>query len=188
MNNFHSFKKAFLYSFIAAMILCAVEAIWFFLFGKFNDSDVKILFTTFAIGGYSLTGLCSAALYEKRKLFLLFLPGILLTIVGYFLSAEIIWGGDSSIQAALISIILSISYAHVSLLLLIKSKNNIVRASLVATVVAISIVALMLIHLVVIFNSTLFYFRLLGVFAILDLLGTVVTPILYKLNPSRTTK
>ena len=84
----------------------------------------------------------------------------------------------------MISIILSASIAHSSLLLLITSRKTIVNVSLMLTLLFISIVALMLIILVLSrFDMNFeFYYRLLGVFAILDVLGTIVTPITLKVT------
>lgn len=89
---------------------------------------------------------------------------------------------DGSWQALLIFIILAGSIAHACLLLLISPEKSLVRGSLVATIICIAIVACMLIFIVAdeFFSGGDFYFRLLGVFVILDVLGTIVTPILHK--------
>ena len=56
-----------------------------------------------------------------------------------------------------------------------------------ATIGFISIVAVMLIFLVleIIDEPGEYYFRLIGVFAILDVLGTIVTPILHKVYSTK---
>lgn len=79
--------------------------------------------------------------------------------------------------------ILAVSTSHISLLLLIHSENKFVSGALLSTIIAIMFVVLILI--IGVLNSFKdtgeFYVRLLGVFAILDVLGTIVKPILNKL-------
>jgi hypothetical protein len=75
-------------------------------------------------------------------------------------------------------------------LLLIRSENSVVKYSQVISVVFICIVALMLILFVLQVVEDYpgaFYIRLLGVFAILDALGTAVTPILHKVYSMQNT-
>ena len=83
-------------------------------------------------------------------------------------------------------IILSVAIAHISLLLLVSPKSENVRYSLIATIVFVSTVALMLIKSTLTeFEESEFYFRLLGVFSILDVLGTIATPILNKITEKK---
>ena len=91
---------------------------------------------------------------------------------------------DDALKPAIIFIILALSIAHSSLLLLARSDKNLVNTSLTATIVFNIIVALMLIYLILVEFDDVdeFYFRLLGVFAVLDVLGTIVTPLLKKFN------
>jgi len=147
--------------------------------------EIRILITTLAIGAYSLTGLCCSALYEKRKFTLLALFGMVISVIGFFYTVLVIWrviGIDDSWKALMIFIILAVSSAHSSLLLLIKPKKALVYGALSATVIFILIVALIMIALVLIEFSgqNEFYYRVLGVFAILDVLGTILVPILNK--------
>ncbi|MBM3247454.1 hypothetical protein FJZ17_02865 [Candidatus Pacearchaeota archaeon] len=141
--------------------------------------------TTLTIGGYSLTGLCCSVLYEKRKFTSLALSGMVISIIGFLYTVLVIWEAidlDDSWKALIIFIVLAASTAHACLLLLIKTEKSLVNGALSATIIFISIVALMLIILVLNEFDDVgeFYFRLLGVFAILDVLGTIVTPILNK--------
>lgn len=172
---------------IISLSISALIGIFVFLLGDFGETEFRLLMTTLTIGGYSLTGLCCSVLYEKRKFTPLALYGMIISIIGFLYTVLVIWeaidfDNDFTWQALIILIVLAASTAHSCLLLLIKSEKSLVNGALSATIIFISIVALMLIILVLNEFGDVgeFYYRLLGVFAILDVLGTIVTPILNK--------
>jgi len=172
---------------IISLSISALIGIFVFLLGDFGETEFRLLMTTLTIGGYSLTGLCCSVLYEKRKFTPLALSGMIISIIGFLYTVLVIWeaidfDNDFTWQALIILIVLAASTAHSCLLLLIKSEKSLVNGALSATIIFISIVALMLIILVLNEFGDVgeFYYRLLGVFAILDVLGTIVTPILNK--------
>lgn len=182
-----SIRRVFLVSFIASLSISALTAIFVFLLGDFGVTEAKLLFTTLTIGGYSLTGLCSSVLYDRRKYIPVAFSGIIVSVLGFLITVGAIWGAidlHDTWKSVLIFIILAFSIAHSSLLLLAGSDKNLVSVSLIATIGFIIIVALMLIYLVLVRLHDVgeIYYRLLGVFAVLDVLGTIVTPILKKFN------
>ncbi len=187
MEQNFNFKRTFLITMIVSLSISALIGIFIFLFGDFGETEARLLLTTLTIGGYSLTGLCCSVLYEKRKFTPLALSGMIISIIGFLYTVLVIWEAidldhDFTWKALIIFIVLAASTAHSCLLLLIKSEKSLVNSALSGTIIFISIVALMLIILVLneFDNVGEFYFRLLGVFAILDVLGTIVTPILNK--------
>jgi len=190
MEQNFNFKKTFLITMIISLSISALIGIFVFLLGDFGEIEFRLLMTTLTIGGYSLTGLCCSGLYEKRKFAPLALSGMAISIIGFLFSVLVIWeaidiNNNFVWKTSIIFAILAASIAHSCLLLFIKSDKSLVNGSLSATIMFISIVGLMLIMLVLnnfddVGES---YFRLLGVFAILDVLGTIVTPILNKVYP-----
>lgn len=188
MEQHFNFKKIFLIILITSLSISALIGIFIFLMGKFEQTEVKLLLSTLAVGGYSLTSLCCSILYEKRKFIHLAFYGMLISIIGFIYTLSIIWkliNYDSlELKILVIFIILSSSIAHACLLLLIKPNKITIKKILFMTIVFIFIVALILI-IMILTNFELyeeFSFRLLGVFAILDVLGTIITPILKKLS------
>lgn len=183
-----SVRRVFLLLLIISLSASAVIAIAIFLLGSFGTLQLKVLFTTFIIGVFSLTGLCSSALYDRKIFLPLAFSGLACSVVSFILTTFLIWefiDFSSDVGKLLaISVILSISIAHSSLLFLIIPTNKSVQISQAATIVFIAIVCIMLILLVLFELNTVgeFYFRLLGVFAVLDILGTIITPILRKIN------
>lgn len=186
MEQNFNFKKTFLITMIISLSISALIGIFVFLFLDFGETEARLLLSTLAIGGYSLTGLCCSVLYEKRKFIPLAIFGMIISVIGFIYTLSIIWEAIDfwnvgSWKALIILIVLAFSTAHSCLLLLIKSDKTIVNGTLSVTIIFISLVALMLIIMTL--NELglgEFSFRLLGVFAILDVLGTVVTPILNK--------
>lgn len=170
---------------IISLSVSALIGIIVFLFGNFGSTEIRLLLTTLSIGGYSLTGMCCSILYE-RKLFPSFsIVGTGISIIGFIYTILTIWeiiALDEVWKGLLIFIILSWSSAHSSLLLLIESNKTVVKSSLSATLIFIGIVAIMLIVLVLgEISITESFYRWLGVCAILDVLGTIATPILNRI-------
>lgn len=182
-------RKLFLYSLISSLSISALVAIFIFLFGNFGEIEFKLLITTLSVGGFSLTGLCSSLILAKKNLSYVAYSGILCSITGFLLSTLILWGELSEafyFKLLLIFIIASFSTAHSSLLLLALKNKKMVDTITVITIIFITLVALMLVYLVLNLDNGIpgeFYFRMLGVFAVLDILGTITTPIIRKLRP-----
>lgn len=183
------FKKVFLITLIVSLSISALLGIIIFLAGSFGEISVKILFTTLTVGGFSLTGLCCATLFDKKRFTIFAILGIIISFLGFLTVTFLIWemiplGFFDFWKTALIITITSFSFAQASLLLLIKSDKTIVNVSLSTTLLFISLVALELIFLILIeFNDVdELWFRILGVFAILDVLGTIITPIILKVT------
>lgn len=169
-------RNLFIKILIPNLILCACVGIWIFLFGDFNEVMINILFTTLLIGIYCLTGLSCAALLKKGRFQIISQLGMGVSIFGLFVSILGIWWFnrfESFWQLTITFTILSFGMAHICLLLLLEPKNRYVSKIVNFTTGVISMVVLMLIWSTVTkFSNGEMYFRVLGVFAILDILGT----------------
>lgn len=183
------YKKYFLRTLIVALVVSAIIGIVIFLVGDFGETEIKLLFTTLAIGGFSLTGLSSSTIHTHREFKLFAVTGMLVSVIGFLMTIIAIWeivDPDDMWQTVLVFVILALSIAHVSLLFQIRPKSKNIKYTLIGTIVFISIVALMLIKSTINkFEENEFYFRLLGVFAILDVLGTIATPILNRITEQK---
>ena len=178
-----NYKRAFLLALIAALILSASVGIYIFLLGDFGEMENKILTTTVSLAVLSLLGLCSALVHGSKNLSSFSFLGMGFSMLGFIASLDIIWQIKPSPRVAEIFMILAIlafSFAHISLLLLLKIKYPIVKYALYSTLIFIVIVALMLSYVVIThYDTEGLFFRLLGVFAILDVLGSIVTPLIH---------
>ena len=175
-------KKYFLTTLIGALIISALIGIYLFLLGEFEETETKLLLSTLAIGWYSMTGLFSSIVYNRKNLKSFSIFGMIVSVLGLLTTVVALWDVFESKEiwkAVMIFIILTVTISHVSLLSLIRPKNNKVKYSLIATIGFIAIVALMLIKSTLNdFEEVEMYFRLLGVVSILDVLGTISVPIM----------
>lgn len=176
--------------FLVSLSVGAVIAMGLFLFGDFGDTEMKIFETTFAIGIYSLLGLCIGVLYDKRKYIFFASLSICIILAGLLYLLGLIWSifepfDDSVIfRLAIVSVVIPISLAHSSLLLVQPDSSSTVTFTRIATLLCIGIVAGM-ISVLLLFNLENigeFYYRLLGVFAVLGVLGTIAV-LIYARNP-----
>ena len=173
--------------FLGPLVVGAIMATGLFLFSNFGERELKILFTTMVVGIYSLFGLCISALYEKKKfpVFVFVSTGII--FAGFIYTLGIIWGVfepfDDGIVArwTLIALLVPGSLAQSSLLLMLPSSTATTGLIRGVTLVTIGVVAVMLVVLILRFeNINEFYYRLLGVLGVLDVLGTIAVPIYAK--------
>lgn len=189
-----SIRRFFFISLMASLSISALAAIFIFLIGNFKEMEIRILLTTLVIGGYSLSGLCSSVLYDKGGFRWFALLGVIVAFVGFLVTVLGIWNSTELLgivghgKVLITLFILSFSTAHSSLLLLAKSENTFVNSVLSATIFCITIVAALLINMVIgVFGSSFIMawdlqYRLLGVFGVLDVLGTIITPILRRVR------
>jgi hypothetical protein len=193
MDNTNDIKKIFLKTLIVSLSATGLLGIFIFLFGKFGETEGRLLLTTLSIGGCSLTGLCCSTIYPSEKYKIFSIIGIGTAGLCFVLTLFNIWGDFKNLENTwkllLSLIVFTITFAHISLLLNIKIVNQLVKNTLTATTIFIGIVAFMLLTLIVGgFGKGDFFYRLLGVFGILDIVGTIVTPILNKTQKEYETK
>jgi hypothetical protein len=190
MNSGAHIKKYFLIALVVSLTISAIIGIFVFLLGNFGELEMRILLTTLSIVLFSLAALCDSALYDKGRFKAFAVVGIVIGAIAFFYSLGLIWevfelDSEWVWKTFITFIVISVMIAHISLMFLIDNRNTLVRISLWATILFTSTVALMIllgIYEVVEFEE--FYFRLFGVFVILDALGTLVTPILNKVVKS----
>lgn len=188
------FKRGFLFSLIVFLSISALVAIYIFIFGNFEETQVKILLTTLAICGFSLVSFCHSILYEKKGYRIFTRIGIIVSFIALLFTIISIW--DLLYDLDLIPYadietfsklnvsfaILSIASTHISLLLISDKTSKII--SVILRLTLLFIVAFSFALIFFLFNSEILsgdlFLRLLGVLAVLDVLGTILLPILRK--------
>lgn len=182
-------KRVFLTTLVSSLTISAILSIFIFLFGDVGETEARILMTTFSVGGYSLLGLSIAALFEKKGISNLILIGGASILIAFVISMYLIWGSkfwnadESTWRIFGISLTMSVTCAHLALLHVIDIRTKIARNAFVATNTMIWIVAGLLIVVIAgLFDPDTGYFKTLVVAAILDLLGTISTPLLNKIQ------
>ena len=183
-------RRAAIIAIIASLAATALVGIIVLLSGSSSDTLSRILLTTLTLAAFSVTSLCHLAVVGKAPQVVGFV-GIVASI-GAFVAAEVlVWSNDvlssdasqNWFRALGILTVLALSLAHTNLMLLLQSrKRRIVRIGLRVTIVLIAVVASG-IWIPLLDNGTFpdsnsdWYWRLFGVLAILDVLGTIVLPV-----------
>ena len=174
---------------ITSLSFTAVVGIFTLLTGEFGETQGKILLTTVLTAGFSITSLCHLAV-AGRTLRMVGYLGIGVSVVAFILGIALIWedwqnfsGWDVFGRPFMAFSILSISFAHANLLLLLgKRKRPVIRLGLLVTVGCIALVAILLI-IPILTDGDIpgenrdAYWRVFGVIAIVDVFGTIVVPV-----------
>ena len=186
-------KRAFFILLMASLVITALIGIAVFIVGDFGDgfgTRAKLLVTTVAVAVLSLTGLASAALYDRGKWLPLSYSGIAASVIAFVLVMVGMWGeidGSWFWKLAASVAIVAFSISQISVLLLgnYSSARKLIRYSLYGAIAAIFSVAVVLVSMIAWELGDTVFFRLLGVLAILDVLGSISVPILGKALVSR---
>ncbi len=161
-----------------------------------GDVSTEILASTLLAGAFCVLALCDLTVIDMKRARLFGLAAILVAGVALLAGLNLIWGvadwfdDSNNMQWKLfyIFLVLGVGMAHMSLLLPTTAhRKGPVAFSGLLTVICIAIVAVQLVFPVFInWEVDESYWRLLGVFAILDVLGTVTTAVLARLQKSTT--
>ena len=192
MNSCHSqarpawgreLQRVFLYSLLVCLAIGAGAAILALSWIGFGEIQVKIILTTLSLGVYSLTGLCCAAVADQRQLRAFGGLGIGVSVVGGMFAVltnwEIITGWELLLKGRFCFLILGLAFAHASLLLRVPTTNSAVLSVRNVTLGIIALLAVLLLSVTINPKVVLAFWALLGTLGVLDLLGTVATPILH---------
>jgi hypothetical protein len=187
--------RFFLLSTLVSLVVSALIGIVIFLMGEFGDTQVKLLLTTLAIGGFSLTGLANALRGGSLWFWALRPIGGGVSMIALLLVALQIWGlladERATWQAIGTAATLAVTLAHLSLLGIFQPRTNLVFLWWAGAIAAsIGLAAMVIVALYQVENALFreYYLRLLGVMAILDVLGTIGLAPLSRLAPGRSAK
>jgi hypothetical protein len=181
-------QKAFLKSMVLFIALSAIIGIFSVLTGSFGKLQGIIFVTTISLGVYSLTGLCCVPMLERPELRALGVCGIAASILGgaFAMLTNFLLLVDFSFNDAFLILIgrfafliIAISIAHISLLMRITTNQPLVIITRRCTIAAIGVVALSLLSMLFSLDMIGEAWFLLIIFGILDVAGTIGTPILH---------
>lgn len=183
-------RKGAIYGIIISFSLAAVVGIIALLSGDFGETQGRIVLTTLLLGATSITALCHLAIADRAMRIVGFV-GLVASTVTLVAGLVLIWrdwdspGFDEWLKVFATAGVIAVSFAHANLLLLLAGRRRaIIRIGLMITLVMIAIVAIMIILPIVSegdipgSENEEWYWRLFGVVGILDVLGTVVVPVL----------
>lgn len=179
----HNLRRLFLYCLLGCFVVGALTALISLQSAAFGKFQSKILLTTLSFGVYSLTGLCCALLADNSPYKMFGGIGIAASIVGalfaFLTNWEIVTGWELLIRGRFSFLIIAISFAHAALLLMINSTNSGVRFVRNVTLAMIAVVAILFLSMAINPDSFGYAWVLVSSFVVVDVLGTVATPILH---------
>lgn len=180
---------------IVSLSLTALVGIITLLTASFGEVQAKVILTTLLVAAFSITALCHLSVVE-RALRIVGWVGIGMSGLALILGTVLIWGSwsnwnetwDDVLKVFATVAVLAVSLAHANLLLLLAERRSaVLRVALFTTVGLIVLLALLIILPIVTEgeipgdNGEL-YWRVLGVVAILDALGTIVLPVINRVT------
>jgi len=185
MTGRWSLKRILLYSLIGALVLCALLGIYAFVFGRFGETEIKILATTLGVCFYSMTAMACFTALEKRRSNVLALPGLGTCAAGMLVLLGVIWlegyEDEWSTKLAAILAMFAFSFAQASLLSLAQLERKLAWVSWIAYG-SIFWLVIQLSAMIVWEIDDEWLVRAAGVLGILDGCASLTIPILFKLR------
>jgi Double zinc ribbon len=172
---------------LASLALSTLIGVLLLITGQFSGAALNIASVIGAITEFGLFALVSYTLIERRKYEKVGWTG--LVVVGLaFLGVLIvtIGSGVASSAAKVIGVFIigSVSFTQASLLLLVRQRHERVRIACYVTIGVIALMAVILIYPVArnFEGINLGYLKLLGAVFLLDIAGTIATPLLSRFS------
>ena len=184
-------RQWFLIALIISLGISALIAIFIFIFGDFDDTEGKTLFTTLSVSLFSLTGLGSAAPLGRGRWPLFSYLGLFMAMAGFIVFLPGIWAGwfenEGYGKSMASMVIFSFSFAQANLLSMVRLRG---RAGLLfpVTQVVIFVLASLASAMIAAEEGGSGYIRAVAVLAVVDAFGTVTIPLLSRLTPVRDTE
>ena len=179
-------RRAPLAALAVALVLTALVGISALLIGEFGETQGKLLGTAAAVLVYTLVSFPSFLHLDRRRHSAVALLALAATTATLALLLVLLWGpeGERGFQTLGSLAIAGFALNHVLLLLLQRNRTQAVQATLTATLVTIGVVSGMLIFAIWGEPEAGALLRVLGVFLILDVLGTILVPVLARIRPA----
>jgi len=184
-DRLHRLRRVAIIVIIVSLSVTALIGIITLLSASFGELQVRVMLSTLVIGAFSIIALCDLAIVGLRFRWS-GLIGLALAVVALILTLVLIWWVSGAAppeglwKTTAILGLLAVSFAHANLLLQLGDRQrSVVRVGLWVTLGLIALLAILVIVLIV--NQDVGsdgYARLLGTVAILDVLGTIVVPVL----------
>lgn len=183
-------RRAAIIGIIVSLVVAAGLGIFALLSGEFGDVQARVLGTTLTFAAFGTTALCHLATVSRRVRAVGF-AGIAASVIAATCALVLIWADslgetwEAILKGLVLAAIAAVSLAQANLLLLLTGRpHRLIRVTLGVTLAAIAVVAVMIAVPLLTDNDIPgddageVYWRIFGVIAILDALGTIALPIL----------
>ena len=179
-------KKIILKTLISTFVISAILGIAIIVLDLWNDLTINVLLSTIIIFGFSIPGLCCSTCYEKDNNKTISTIGITICIISCIYFLLLIWNilefkffDGVNWKIILAGILLSSSFGHICLLLLVDGNKNVIN--LKKCTIGLSMIMDVLLLAIVLLDIEVSG-KLLSILAILILLGTIILPLMNKVS------
>jgi hypothetical protein len=182
-----SWKRRLLLAALVSVAASALLAIGILLFGEFDDTQVRILATTFSISVYTLLLLPGTLLWERRRSRPLALANIAAAIAAFTLIQGVIWVSDDDESlwrvagTASVAALALAQVAGTSVRRRDDDRPGVIRAFAAASV-TVAVVSLLVVYAIWREPDGETFYRVLAALAVLDVFLVVLQPILRRLG------
>lgn len=171
------------FSLLFCFLVGATTAIASLLTSSVGEIQAKIMLTTVSLGAYCLTGLACAGLIDRGRLSWFGGLGIAASVVGGLFAVltnwEFVTGWELLLKGRLSLLVIAIAFGHAALLLSINTSEALVKVARALTLSQIVMVALLLLLIIFAPGVIQVAWVWLAIASVLNVLGTVSTPILH---------
>jgi hypothetical protein len=179
-------QRTLLGGFVVSICCCGLVGIYCLLVGAFDDVAARILLTTTAVGGASILALANVIPWESRRWHPIgpcglaaVCLGLLLALVGILKSD---WGEPEWFYKLMsICCVSAVAISHIGLLSLARLTLKFEKVRILTVLVIIALAA-QISWSIVAETDHEFWYRLMGVVAILDVCGTIAVPVLHRIS------
>lgn len=191
------YRRIFLISLIACLVFGALTAIYSLMTSSFSTSQATILLTTVSLGTYSMTGLCCATLIGHPQHNEFGRIGIAVSVISGFwafvnnlaiLAHQEIDAWAEVLQVRFSFLIVAVAFAHCSLLLRINTTNTTVVNVRYVTLGIIAMFSMVLLSYIMAPENFPVSWKLISVLSVLNVLGTIATPLTHAATKGSKTK
>jgi len=187
-------QRILLFSFLTSIATCGALGVYCLLTGNVGPVEARILGSIALIGAASILGLVGVMAWEHRKWHPLGMLGVCAAALALLLTLVLIWSRDLGLgylgnkvafwKPVGIACVLAVTFPHICLLSFARLHRGYLwvrRWTILIIVVLAGTVSSLIIAEPRYPNQEL-YMRLIGIFAIADVCGTIAMPILHRVS------
>lgn len=189
-------QRTFLFSFLASIASCGALGVFCLLQGNLGPIEARILGSTALVGAASILGLIGVMAWEQRRWHPLGMWGVYVAAIALLFSLVMIWSNQLGLpwldqnetywKLLGIAWVFSVTLPHVCLLSFARLHASYLRVRRI-TIIAIGLLAALVCYAIITEGrGGDILFRLIGIFAIADVCGTIAMPILHRVSGIRT--
>jgi hypothetical protein len=179
-------QRTLLGGFIVSICCCGLVGIYCLLVGTFDEVAARILLTTTAVGSASILALANVIPWESRRWHPIGPCGLVVVCIGLLLSLVGTWMPELGepewfYKLMSVSVVAAVALSHIGLLSMARLTRKFEKIRII-TILVIVVLTIQICWSIVAEMDNEFWYRLVGVIAILDVCGTIAVPVLHRIS------